>query len=76
MYTAQGYVKSCGKRREKYRDSVDWNREIENFVEEKLRELKKRKVVKEIDDLLSGLKETEARFHDELLGGGDRDSGH
>ena len=25
---------------EKYKDSVDWNREIENFVEEKLRELK------------------------------------
>ena len=27
---------------EEYKDSVDWDREIENFAEEKLRELKKR----------------------------------
>ena len=60
---------------EKYKNSVDWNREIEKFVEEKLKELKKRKVLKEIDDLLSGLKETEAGFHDKLLRE-DRDSGH
>ena len=44
---------------EKYKDGVDWYRERENSVEQKLRELKKRKVLKEIDDLLSGLKETE-----------------
>ncbi|BCU68010.1 hypothetical protein HS7_14470 [Sulfolobales archaeon HS-7] len=60
---------------ERYKHEVDWSKEMEKFIEEKLREIKKRRVLQEIDGILGNLQEEEIGLHDKLLRD-DRDSGH
>lgn len=60
---------------EKYKDEVNWNEEIEKFIENKLYQIRKKKVLDEINRLLENLPEGEPGLVDKLLRE-DRDYGH
>lgn len=60
---------------ERYKDEVNWNEEIEKFIENKLYQIRKKKILNEINRLLENLPEGEPSLVDKLLRE-DRDYGH